>query len=140
MGEENRPPQLIGLISGVMTGVTAGAVGFIGAASLIGGLRAAAFLLAGLFFLAFLALRAGRLFAALFFDFLATRFLLERFLAERFFDDFFLDFLEVFFFAFFFAAMCVPFNVDRLSVVRAARRAAFGYALPSVRIRIENGW
>jgi hypothetical protein len=119
------------LISGVMTGVTAGAVGFIGAASLIGGLRAAAFLLAGFFFFA---LRAGRLFAALFFDFLATRFLVERFLAERFFDDFFLDFLEVFFFAFFFAAMWFPFNVDRLSVVRAARRAdlthyqAFGFA------------
>ena len=124
-------------MSGVMTGVTAGAVGFIGAASLIGGLRAAAFLLAGLFFLAFLALRAGRRFAALFFDFLATRFLLERFLAERFFERF-LDFLEVFFFDFFFAAMVVPFNVDRFSVVRAARRAAlthyqaFGFASKTV--------
>jgi hypothetical protein len=120
-------------MSGVMTGVTAGAVGFIGAASLIGGLRAAAFLLAGLFFLAFLALRAGRRF----FDFLATRFLLERFLAERFFERF-LDFLEVFFLPFFFAAMVAPFNVDRLSVVRAVRRTAvthyqaFGFASKTV--------
>src|SRR5207244_2872356 len=73
----------------------------LGAASLFGGLRFAAFLLA----VFFLALRAGRLFAAFFLDFLATRFLDERFLAARFFDDFFLDFLEVFFFAFFFAAM-----------------------------------
>jgi hypothetical protein len=98
------------LISGVMTGVTAGAMGFIGAASLIGGLRFAAFLLAGFFFFA---LRAGRRFFA-FFDFLATRFLDERFLAERFlerfFDDFFLDFLEDFFFAFFFAAMWCSFQ------------------------------
>jgi hypothetical protein len=104
LSERRGAPQLIGLISGVMTGVTAGADGFIGAASLIGGLRFAAFLLAGFF----LALRAGRLFAAFFFDFLdflATRFLDERFLAARFFDDFFLDFLEVFFFAFFVAAM-----------------------------------
>jgi hypothetical protein len=111
-GDAGAPPQLIGLISGVMTGVTAGAMGFIGAASLIGGLRFAAFL-AGFFFLA---LRAGRrrAFFDFFFDFLATRFLDERFLAERFllrfFDDFFLDFLEDFFFAFFFAAMCCSFQ------------------------------
>jgi hypothetical protein len=112
-GDAEAPPQLIGLISGVMTGVTAGAMGFIGAASLIGGLRFAAFLLAGFFFLA---LRAGRrlAFFDFFFAFLATRFLDERFLAERFlerfFDDFFLDFLEDFFFAFFFAAMCCSFQ------------------------------
>ena len=47
-------PQLIGLISGVMTGVTAGAMGFMGAAGAIAGLAAllpprAAFLLAGFF-------------------------------------------------------------------------------------------
>ena len=111
-----RSLQLIGLISGVITGVTAGAIGFIGAAALIAGLRFAAFLLAGFFF--FAALRAGFLFfAALrffeafrFFDFFATRFLDERFL-----DDFFFAFFADFFFAFFFAAMVAPFNVDRLS-------------------------
>jgi hypothetical protein len=126
------PRQLIGLISGVMTGVTAGAIGFIGAIAFIAGLRFAAFLLAGFFFLA--ALRAGlRFFAAFFFDFFATRFLDERFL-----DDFFLDFLafleDFFFAAFFFAAMCIPFNVDRLSDVRSAQAGglshyqAFGFA------------
>ena len=121
-------------MSGVMTGVTAGAVGFIGAASLIGGLRAAAFLLAGLLFLAFLALRAGRRF----FDFLATRFLVERFLAERFFERF-LDFLEVFFLPFFFAAMVLLLSMltDCLSCAPPGGRLD---ALPSVRIRIENGW
>src|SRR6185437_1514903 len=52
------PGQLIGLISGVMTGVTAGAMGLAGAADIAGLLRFAAFLFffAG-FFLA--ALRAG---------------------------------------------------------------------------------
>jgi hypothetical protein len=105
--------QLIGLISGVMTGVTAGAIGFIGAAALIAGLRFAAFL-AGLFF--FAALRAGFLLPAFLLDFFfATRFFDERFLDERFLDDFFFAFLADFFFAFFFAAMVDPFNVDRLS-------------------------
>jgi hypothetical protein len=81
------------LISGVMTGVTAGAMGFIGAAIFIAGLRFAAFFfLAGFFF--FAALRAGfRFFAAFFFDdffadfFFATRFL-DFFLAVFFLVDF----------------------------------------------------
>ena len=101
-----RSPQLIGLISGVMTGVTAGAMGFIGAAALIAGLRFAAFLLAGFFF--FAALRAGFLLAAFFLEdfFFATRFFEERFL-----DDFFFAFLVDFFFAaFFFAAMVSSFQ------------------------------
>ncbi|HEX3063424.1 MAG TPA: hypothetical protein VHP55_12140 [Usitatibacter sp.] len=112
------------MISGVMTGVTAGAIiGFIGAAALIAGLRFAAFFLAGFFFF-LAAFLAGFLFLeAFFFDFFATRFFDARFLdflADRFFA--FLAFLEDFFFAaFFFAAMCIPFNVDRLSVVREAR-------------------
>src|SRR5258706_14943241 len=118
----SRSPQLIGLISGVITGVTAGAMGFIGAAALIAGLRFAAFLLAGFFF--FAALRAGFLLAAFFLEdfFFATRFLDERFL-----DDFFFAFLADFFFAFFFAAMWFPFDCQ----VRLARRACF--ALPNVR-------
>jgi len=95
------------LISGVITGVTAGAVGFIGAAELspellpleAAGLRFAAFFFAG-FFLA--ALRAGFFFFAAF---------LADFLADFFFDAFFFDafffaprFLEDFFFAVFFVA------------------------------------
>jgi hypothetical protein len=103
-------PQLIGLISGVITGVTAGAVGFIGAAALIAGLRFAAFLLAGLFF--FDALRAAFLLPAFF---LLDFFFATRFFDERFLDDFFFAFFADFFFAFFFAAMVAPFNVDRLS-------------------------
>ena len=139
------PVQLIGLISGVITGVTAGAMGLCGAAGIAGFARFAAFLLGF-----FAALRAGFLLAAflvdLFFEafFFATRFFEERFFDdrffdERFFDDFFLAFLVDFFLEdFFFAAMLAPFNVDRLSVVRGARRAPF--ALPSVRIRIERDW
>jgi hypothetical protein len=103
-------PQLIGLISGVITGVTAGAMGFMGAAALIAGLRFADFLLAGLFF--FAALRAGFLLPAFF---LLDFFLATRFFDERFLDDFFFAFFADFFFAFFFAAMVDPFNVDRLS-------------------------
>ena len=127
------PGQLIGLISGVMTGVTAGAMGLAGAAGIAGLLRFAAFLFFG-FFLA--ALRAGlRFLAAFFFDdfffvdfFFA--FLATRFFDERFFDDFFFAvfFLEDFFFAaFFLAAMLTPFNVDRLSDVRATRREALSH-------------
>jgi len=121
LGEPGAPGQLIGLISGVMTGVTAGAIiGFIGAAALIAGLRFAAFFLAGFFFF-LAAFLAGFLFLeAFFFDFFATRFFDARFLDDFFFA--FLAFLEDFFFAaFFFAAMCIPFNVDRVSVVREAR-------------------
>jgi hypothetical protein len=117
LGEPGAPGQLIGLISGVITGVTAGAIiGLAGAAGFADLLRFAAFLLAGFFFLA--ALREGfRLpafflddffFEAFFFDFFATRFF-----DERFFDDFFLAvfFLEDFFFAaFFFVAMCCSFQ------------------------------
>jgi hypothetical protein len=109
--ESFRPLQLIGLISGVMTGVTAGAMGFIGAA--IAGFRFAALFLAGFFF--FAALRAGFFLAAFLEDFFFEDFFLEDFFfdafffATRFLDflaDFFLDFLAVFFFAaFFFAAM-----------------------------------
>jgi hypothetical protein len=106
------------LISGVMTGVTAGAMG-LGAACVIAGLAEllpprAAFLLAG--FLA--ALRAGDFFFAAFFlpafredffledffedFFFATRFFEARFLEDFFFAAFLVDF---FFAAFFFAAM-----------------------------------
>ena len=111
--------QLIGLISGVMTGVTAGAMGF-GAACVIAGLEAllppdAAFLLAG--FLA--ALRAGDFFFAAFFfpdfffdDFFEDFFFATRFFAARFLEDFFFAaFLVDFFFAaFFFAAMFNSFQ------------------------------
>jgi hypothetical protein len=109
------------LISGVITGVTAGAIGLAGAAGIADLLRFAAFLLAGFFFAA---LREGfRLpafffddffFEAFFFDFFATRFFEERFFDERFFDDFFLAvfFLEDFFFAaFFFVAMWCSFSM-----------------------------
>lgn len=120
--ERRANPQLIGLISGVMTGVTAGAIGL--------GADAAGFALA--------ALRAGFFFAAFFEDFFADFF--EDFFLAAFFDDFFFAafffdvfffatrffaafFLAVFFFAagfffaaFFFAAMSIPFNVERLSV------------------------
>jgi hypothetical protein len=126
------------LISGVMTGVTAGAMGFIGAAALIAGLRFAALFLAGFFFLA--ALRAGLLFFAAFFFpdffFFATRFLDERFLDDFFFA--FLAFLEDFFFAaFFFAAMVLLLSMltDCLS---CAPPDGWFDALPSVRIRIEQ--
>jgi hypothetical protein len=101
--------QLIGLISGVITGVTAGAIGFIGGELIdeAAGLRFAALFFAG-FFLA--ALRAGFFFAAFFEDFFFEDFFFEDFFlddfffATRFLDDF-LDFLDDFFFAvFFFAA------------------------------------
>jgi hypothetical protein len=102
------------LISGVMTGVTAGAMGFIGAAVLIAGFaRFAAFFLAG-FFLA--ALRAGRFFADFFFEdfFLAVLFFATRFLEARFLEDFFFAFFADFFFAaFFFAAMFNSFQCCR---------------------------
>jgi hypothetical protein len=94
------------LISGVITGVTAGAIGFIGAMLPADedamGLRFAALFFAG-FFLA--ALRAGFFFAAFFEDFFFEDFFFDDFFfATRFLDDF-LDFLDDFFFAvFFFAA------------------------------------
>jgi hypothetical protein len=113
--------QLIGLINGVMTGVTAGAMGFIGAIELIAGLRLAAFFLAGFFFAA---LRAGFFFAAFlaffFEDFFFEAFFLEDFFFEdfffatRFLEDFFFAFLaflvDFFFAAFFFAAMVYSFQ------------------------------
>ena len=82
-----------------MTGVTAGAMGFIGAIELIAGLRLAAFFLAGFFFAA---LRAGFFFAAFLEDFFFEDFFFEDF----FFEDFFFAtrFLEDFFFAVFFLA------------------------------------
>ena len=129
------PAQLIGLISGVMTGVTAGAMGLEGSADIAGLLRFAAFFFAGFFF-AFAALRAGLRLAAFFFEafffdafFFDDFFFVDFFFATRFFDDFFLAvfFLaeDFFFEAFFFVAMLAPFNVDRLSDVRASRREAF---------------
>jgi hypothetical protein len=100
------------LISGVMTGVTAGAMGLIGAAAIAGlrfaarffaGLRFAAFFLADFFFEPFFF--ADFFFAAFFFD--------DFFFATRFFEDFFFAvFLDFFFAAFFFAAMLTPFNVE----------------------------
>src|SRR6185436_8681498 len=106
-----------------MTGVTAGAIGFIGAGSAIAGFAFAAFFRAGFFFLA--ALRAGFLFFAAFFlvDFFFAAFFLD-FFATRFLDDFFFAFFADFFFAaFFFAAMFNSFQcwTDRC---RAAYRVA----------------
>jgi hypothetical protein len=100
--------QLIGLINGVMTGVTAGAMGFIGAIELIAGLRLAAFFLAGFFFAA---LRAGFFFAAFLAFFLEDFFFEAFFLEDFFFEDFFFAtrFLEDFFFAVFFLAFLVDF-------------------------------
>src|SRR3954470_11499656 len=128
---EGDPLQLIGLMSGVITGVTAGAMGFMGASALIAG-----FLLA--------ALRAGFFFEAFFEDFFLDDFLEDFFLdafflelfffATRFFEDF-LDFLEDFFFAaflddfffaaFFFAAMFNSFGYWTDVVVRVARVGSF---------------
>jgi hypothetical protein len=114
----SRLPQLIGLISGVMTGVTAGAMGFMGAsAAAIAGLRFAAFL-AGFFLAAFL---AGFRLAAFFFEdffledfFFAVFFFATRFFDARFLDDFFFAFFADFFFAaFFFAAMFNSFQCCR---------------------------
>lgn len=102
---EGCPSQLIGLISGVMTGVTAGAdIGFIGAADdIIGFERFAAALRAGFFRAAFL---AGFLFEAFLEDFFFEPFFFEAFFLatrflEDFLEDFFEDFLEDFFLAFF---------------------------------------
>ena len=101
-----------------MTGVTAGAMGFIGAAAFIAGLRRAAFL-AGFFFLP--AFRED-FFEDFFEDlFLEAFFFATRFLDDRFLDDFFLAFLAVFFFAFFFAAMFDSFQCWTEIVVRDAR-------------------
>ena len=140
-------PQLIGLINGVMTGVTAGAMGFIGAADVIAGLEAllppdAAFLLAGFF----AALRAGDFFFAAFLpdfffeDFFFAAFLEDFFFATRFFDARFLEdfffaaFLVDFFFAaFFFVAMFNSFQcwTDCLTCAEPGRLPLF--ALPSFR-------
>jgi hypothetical protein len=108
------------LISGVITGVTAGAEGFIGAAELspellpleAAGLRFAAFFFAG-FFLA--ALRAGFFFAAFFADFFFDDFFFDAFFfATRFLEDFF---FAVFFVAFFFAAFFFAAMVKLLSML-----------------------
>jgi hypothetical protein len=118
------------LISGVMTGVTAGAMGFIGAALIAGFARFAAFF-AGFFLAAFLAGRFLAFFADFFFEafffeafFLAVLFLATRFFEARFLEDFFFAFFADFFFAaFFFAAMFNSFQcwTDRC---RAAYRVA----------------
>jgi hypothetical protein len=151
-----RLPQLIGLISGVMTGVTAGAgMGFVGAVIDGDSLLVAAFFLAG----RRAALRAGRLAAFredfffpddLFFEafFLATRFF-EDFL-EDFFEDFLEDFLEDFFLAFFappfffeppffLLAMSISFQcwTDCLSCARPEGRF---YRTTKLSIRIERDW
>jgi len=144
-------PQLIGLISGVMTGVTAGAdIGFIGAAAIIGFERFAALrtgffraaFLAGFFLEAFL---EDFFFEPFFFEafFLATRFL------EDFLEDFFEDFLEDFFLAFFapafffeaffFVAMVkLLFNVGPI-VCRALLRVEV-CRTTKLSIRIERDW
>jgi hypothetical protein len=144
------PVQLIGLINGVMTGVTAGAMGFIGAADVIG-LLFAAFLRAGCFFAA---LRAGFLAAFLedfFFEdffledfFFAAFFLDVFFFATRFLEDFF---LAVFFFAagFFFADFFLvamfetPFNVGPI-VCRALRPEGGWCTTKRSDFRIERDW
>jgi hypothetical protein len=115
------PDQLIGLISGVMTGVTAGAVGFIGAEELspippieAAGLRFAAFFFAVFFFAA---LRAGFFFAAFLVAFFFDDFFFDAFFfATRFLEDFFFAvFLVDFFFAaFFFAAISSSFRVGQV--------------------------
>jgi len=101
-----------------MTGVTAGAMGFIGAAAFIGFFFAA--FRAGFFF--FAAFLAGFFFEAFFFEdfledfffedfFFAAFFFATRFFAARFLEDFFFAFFAVFFFAaFFFAAMFNSFQ------------------------------
>jgi hypothetical protein len=109
------------LISGVITGVTAGAVGFIGEEELspipppeAAGLRFAAFFFAVFFFAA---LRAGFFFAAFFEDFFFDAFFFDVFFfATRFLEDFF---LAVFFFAagFFFAAFFFAAMVKLLSML-----------------------
>jgi hypothetical protein len=111
------------LISGVMTGVTAGAMGFIGAAAvLIAGFARFAAFFAGFFLAAFLAGRFFAFFADFFFEafFLAVLFLATRFFEARFLEDFFFAFFADFFFAaFFFAAMFNSFSMlDRSIVVR----------------------
>ena len=137
-----------------MTGVTAGAMGFIGAADVIAGLEAllppdAAFLLAGFF----AALRAGDFFFAAFFlpdfffedfffeDFLEDFFFATRFFAARFLEDFFFAaFLVDFFFAaFFFAAMFNSFQcwTDCLS---CAEPVAPFVRTTKLSIRIERDW
>jgi hypothetical protein len=126
------------LINGVMTGVTAGAMGFMGASAFIAGLRAAAFL-AGfflpeaffleVFFAAFLEDFFELFFELFLEDFFFDAFFFEVFFfATRFFEDFLEDFffaafLVVFFFAaFFFAAMVKLLSMlDRLYCVRALR-------------------
>jgi hypothetical protein len=138
------------LISGVMTGVTAGAMGFIGAACVIAGLAAllppdAAFLLAGFFFAA---LRADDFFFAAFFlpdfffeDFFEDFFFATRFFAARFLEDFFFAaFLVDFFFAaFFFAAMFNSFQcwTDCLT---CAEPVAPLSRTTKLSIRIERDW
>jgi hypothetical protein len=151
------------LISGVMTGVTAGAMGFIGAACVIAGLgelppARAALRLAGFF----AALRAGDFFFAAFLpdfffeDFFFEDFFLEDFFLEDFFEDFFFAtrffaarFLEDFFFAaflvdfffaaFFFVAMFNSFQcwTDRLSC--AEPEAPF-VRTTNFSILIERDW
>ena len=127
LSREN-PLQLIGLMSGVITGVTAGAMGFMGASALIAG-----FLLA--------ALRAGFFFEAFFEDFFLEDFLEDFFLdafflelfffATRFLEDFLEDFFfaafldDFFFAAFFFAAMFNSFGYWTDVVVRVARVGSF---------------
>jgi hypothetical protein len=117
------------LISGVITGVTAGAEGFIGEEELspippleAAGLRFAAFFFAGFFLAAFL---AGFFFAAFFADFFFDAFFFDVFFfATRFLEDFFFAvFLVAFFFAaFFFAAMVKLLSMlDRLYCVLASR-------------------
>lgn len=147
---EGCPSQLIGLISGVMTGVTAGAdIGFGAADDIIGFERFAAALRAGFFRAAFL---AGLFLEAFLEDFFFEPFFFEAFfLATRFLEDFldffedFLDFFLAFFApafffeAFFFVAMVkLLFNVGPI-VCRALLRVEV-CRTTKLSIRIERDW
>ena len=145
--EDRGPLQLIGLMSGVITGVTAGAMGFMGAADFTAGLRRAAFL-AGFFLEAFFEAFLEDFFADFFFEdffedfFFAAFFLEDFFFATRFFADFFFAvfFLAVFFFAaFFFAAMFNSFGCwTDVCRARGPGGASFRTTKPS--IRTERDW
>jgi hypothetical protein len=135
------------LISGVITGVTAGAMGFMGDSAFIAGFAA---FRAGFFFAAFF---EDFFFEDFFEDFFFAAFFLELFFFELFFfatrfledfleDFFFAAFFEDFFFAaFFFAAMFNSFQCWTDVVVQAPGWASI--ALPSFRFapnKLVNGF
>jgi hypothetical protein len=127
-------------MSGVITGVTAGAMGFMGAADFTAGLRRAAFLAGFFFFEAFL---EDFFFEDFFEDFFFAAFFLDVFFfATRFFAVFFFAvfFLAVFFFAaFFFAAMFNSFGCwTDVCRARGPGGACLRTTKPS--IRTERDW